>query len=626
MATLTFDKISRVITVDAPDTEITVQSLLDQIRDWEDELENMDLYKVCDASGKEALGGGVKVGITVTLIDWHITFEARTGPGYTLCSISGGNLVTLISSTGIYENPITPSAFVTITLTSSSSATLQELSSIQHSSFSGGVTVDVTSSYTGTSFPIGTGLQPVNNIPDAMAIAQDRGFGQLFIVGSITLTTGDNLSGMLVTGQDQILTEITIEAGAGVSNCKFQNSYISGVLDGGNIIMMCRVGDISYVNGYIWQCLMDHGTITLGGTQDATFMNCWSTAGDISAGKFTIDMGGTGQSLAVRGYAGGIKLTNCTDATNKASLDFSSGAVEIDSTISAGTIKVRGSVQITDNSTGTAIIDTTAVIYPENAYGGVCYVDVAHGSTGKTIYPYGTASYPVGNVTDAQAVAGAYNLHTIDFKGTIVLTASPGDKTIRGSGSAMGNVVVLNGMTLAETKIQNCTVTGSCIGSDMELREVIIYNVSGVDGLLYGCGLSGTLTIDKAGDSIITKSLVAIDRPSYVSMTGANTSFKGDIDVGHVEFQNMTAGCSAAITLNHGDIEFASTCIGGDAILHGDVTVIDNSTGVTIDSEHTVTSIDSAIAVWDKLTSDHGTAGTMGKIQKQILNGTLAGL
>jgi hypothetical protein len=164
MASLSFDKLNKIITVDSPDTEITIQELIDKIRDWEDEQEQLSIYKVANATGKEELGGGVKVGITLTLIDWKITFEARLGPTWTLCNINGGNLVRYDTDTLTYGNPIEPSAYTTITLTSSSSATLQELEQLQYSSFQNAVWVDVTSSNYGTDFPNGSRAYPVNNI------------------------------------------------------------------------------------------------------------------------------------------------------------------------------------------------------------------------------------------------------------------------------------------------------------------------------------------------------------------------------------------------------------------------------------------------------------------------------
>lgn len=126
-----YDKINKIITIPLPKTEVTIQELLNDIRDFEDEVIGIDIYKIADASGKEELGGGVQVGITLKLIEWKLKFADRPGPNWVNCNVRGGNLVAveIDSTTGeeIFVVPIEPSAYVTVSLTASSSATLQDL-------------------------------------------------------------------------------------------------------------------------------------------------------------------------------------------------------------------------------------------------------------------------------------------------------------------------------------------------------------------------------------------------------------------------------------------------------------------------------------------------------------------
>lgn len=91
---LTFDRATNGIQVNAPRTVITIQELTNLIREYEDEWESMAFSAIIKAAGKDALGGGVFVGITLTLLDpWEIFFEARPGPDVVECFIRGGNLV-----------------------------------------------------------------------------------------------------------------------------------------------------------------------------------------------------------------------------------------------------------------------------------------------------------------------------------------------------------------------------------------------------------------------------------------------------------------------------------------------------------------------------------------------------
>jgi hypothetical protein len=80
MPTLSIDwQISpRIIIVDAPDTEISAQQIVDLCRDVEDQTDNIGYAKLVNAAGKEDLGGGTTVGITLELQNARIGFEDRT--------------------------------------------------------------------------------------------------------------------------------------------------------------------------------------------------------------------------------------------------------------------------------------------------------------------------------------------------------------------------------------------------------------------------------------------------------------------------------------------------------------------------------------------------------------------
>ncbi len=322
----------------------------------------MDNKSIVDASGKESLGGGTKVGLTIKLLNAKVAFEARSGPDWVLCSLDGGNLVA-VDENGDDMDAREPTAFVTIDRTSSASATLQEQDALRYSSYGGVVSVDVTSSLSGTDYPAGNMEFPVNNVQDAIFIANDKGFDTLFIRGDLTLDTGDAVEGFTLVGQNATRSHLTVLDGAETYGCEFRNFTINGVLDGKCSAIECNIGALNYVNGYIYNSVLMESVITLGGGADAIFLDCWS--GVAGASTPTIDMGGSGQGLAVRGYSGGLKLTNRT-GTDAVSIDFHSGQLKVDSTVTNGTIIVRGTVgKITDDSTGSAVVDTEGVTNQE---------------------------------------------------------------------------------------------------------------------------------------------------------------------------------------------------------------------------------------------------------------------
>ena len=123
---ITFDKINKLIVI-TTDTEVTIQNLINAIRDYEDENENLEIASLANAYGKQSLGGGALGGITLELInDWRVKFEDRNPPDYIPCIIYGGNLVA-INQYG--NNPIKTSAYTQVTIAQSSSPTIVETGS-----------------------------------------------------------------------------------------------------------------------------------------------------------------------------------------------------------------------------------------------------------------------------------------------------------------------------------------------------------------------------------------------------------------------------------------------------------------------------------------------------------------
>lgn len=97
---ISLSKVDRIISITNPTTDVTIAELIDTVREWEDELENMTLPYVIDTGGKFSLGGGTYTAKSVLLSDeWQIQFWNGVGQGF----IGGGNL-----GGGVGGNPIKP--------------------------------------------------------------------------------------------------------------------------------------------------------------------------------------------------------------------------------------------------------------------------------------------------------------------------------------------------------------------------------------------------------------------------------------------------------------------------------------------------------------------------------------
>ncbi len=416
----------RIIRVAAPSVELTIQDLHDTLTDIEQQPQNIVYTKLIVTEGKQPLGGSVVVGLTATLQNALVAFDARktsassgtvtstdvtgriltdsagtliidavltgativnasdvavasvvtvdletqlttdvlgdgtdnqfdSGDVYkiwniTQCSVTGGNLVAVDGVGSPLSSPILPTAGTQVVITASASATLQELLDIQHSSFNGGVMVKAGSGFSGVTYPIGTPRQPVDNIPDAVLIATERGFTTIFIQDDFTFDIGDILTDFRIAGENAALSTITINSGAVITNCEIREATVTGILDGGSTINLGHANNLTFVDGHIHDCIIG-GTITLSGVANLHLVNC-NSSGAVAAPIF--DLANSGSALNIRGFDGELVLTN-KSGSEEVNVDMNSGDVRITSTVTNGQVTVRGHGRVLDDATGLAL-------------------------------------------------------------------------------------------------------------------------------------------------------------------------------------------------------------------------------------------------------------------------------
>jgi hypothetical protein len=122
--TVDFSSSPRIITIAAPSTTIILQDLYDTLRSLEDDEIGILYPRLLDAAGKQSLGNDVYVGITLTLRNALLAFAARTGPAWSVCRVTGGNLVATDVLGVTLDTPISPTAYTQIILAAASSSTL----------------------------------------------------------------------------------------------------------------------------------------------------------------------------------------------------------------------------------------------------------------------------------------------------------------------------------------------------------------------------------------------------------------------------------------------------------------------------------------------------------------------
>jgi hypothetical protein len=350
-----------LILIQSTPTEIRQLNINDfrlALKDLEDSTEGMPFPDTHNHVAPISVGGVDLARVIEILEPYTVTFE----DGQYAVNLVGAN-----SNIGDRTN------VNQVSVRSANSAGLPDIEAIQAASYNGLVTVRSDSIYSGITYPVGTNSYPVNNIPDARAIAARQGLNGLKIIGQYTLDTGDDISNFSVYGINAMNTQIVINPGANTLNAQIVDAYVTGNLDGGALLERCMVDNLNYINGVIYNCMLQPGTISLGGTNPAYFLNCYSGV----PGQMTpeIDMNGTGNEdtpLVMRNYAGGILLKQKT-GPGLVSIDLGSGQVKIDPTCVNGAITVRGDGKVITTSgvhIDTGIINGNLQVYNEANYGG----------------------------------------------------------------------------------------------------------------------------------------------------------------------------------------------------------------------------------------------------------------
>ena len=113
----------RIITIAAPSTSATIQDLSDTLRVLEgNRILPMSRDYILDNEGKFDLGTKL-TGISLRLINAKLAFEARPGPTWAECAVTGGNLAS-VDDVGASQWPIEFTNYTSVTFESDTSAAL----------------------------------------------------------------------------------------------------------------------------------------------------------------------------------------------------------------------------------------------------------------------------------------------------------------------------------------------------------------------------------------------------------------------------------------------------------------------------------------------------------------------
>jgi len=535
--TVTINWESRVITVPKVDTTL-IQSVPTEIREHDMNVFRLVLRDIEDSEEGivyqnthnhfAPIGvGGITLARVVELINnYTVTYE----DGQYAINIIGGN-----SNIGdnVNVNQVSVRSF--------NSAGLVTSAGIEAMEYNNAVWVDVNSVAIGALYPVGTPRLPTNNIPDAILIAENRGFSRIHIIGNFTLDTGDDIAGYTVYGQDSTKTLLTVNTGAYTAGAIFENMTVTGVFDDAANFHLCSLIDIQFVQGYIYESVLN-GTITLAGSGLTGIYNCWDgKSGDGSATFPVINFNGSGRSLIMRNYFGDLILTNKT-GSEITEIDQSSGIIELASTITNGIIKIRGTVDVIDNSTGSAIVDISQVIDPSQIASYV-WDEVLIGSEHNVTNSAGKRLRDLGSqvVHTDTAQGSAANGNQIQ----LALSAADYDGAYDPS-----RITIIDGTGAGQTRLiyeYEGSIRTATVDRDWKIppditSEYIVFADAGREHINEGLARGGTI-------NTITLNALASDVDNvYEFQSVFIRSGKGQDQVGHVASYD---GTTKIVTLHH---------------------------------------------------------------------------
>lgn len=489
----------------------------------------------------------------------------------------------------------------TIFIKPSESETIQLNSeSIVFSSFQGAVWVNVNSIYDtigSSTEPNGNTERPVNNIQLAVDIAEERGFKNIMIIGDITLGAGDTLRKYTIVGENPTNTKITILDAAIVEDCTIFNAEITGILDGGATLRECLVDGLSYVNGFMVDCALTQTPVVLGGNAQASFLRCYS----IVAGALTpiIDVGGTGQSLVVRYFSGGLRIINRT-GIDPMSIDFESGHFIADASCTNGEISARGSFKLTDNTTETCTIDTAGRTMMQSDVEVIANMTTAYlqrsvyVNTELIVDGDGSQASPFNNVNSAKDFAEANGINNIYVAGDIVVPSNLKGMNVQGIGLAR---IDFNGQDIKNSRFTQCSLSGNYTGGIIAI-ECELENDLHLAGHFMECEILGNVIANPAVEILMYNCMSGNHGvENTLSMNaGAGTNviingYSGELKI--TDADSVTD--MLEVNMSQGKLTFDASCVAGELKARGGCTFVNNSTSTVIDDTYDKLSITQAV-------------------------------
>jgi len=342
---LIVDWIAKIISVPKSYT-ILVQSSPIEIRRLDIDIFRLDLKDLEDSEEGMVYPDTHQHNTTITVGGVTLARVIEMINGYTITFEDGNYAVNLVGANSNIADVVNLNQ---VSIRSGNSAGLIDLPAIRLQSFIGArIYIDTVVGAAGTVFPKGTPPFPVDNFDDAHAIEVLLNLTRYNLRGDIIFQAGDDLVDSEWFGASFISASLVF-SGQEMDHATFHQMGLTGQFNGRATFECCSFGSVTDFAGVAIGCCLD-GDVTLDSAdaEDVLFKNCTSL-GVVSA---VLDCNGSSGKVHLSNWVGGIIISNFS-ASNEMVIDCTTGTIELDSSCTAGVIKVRmnaASASLIDNS------------------------------------------------------------------------------------------------------------------------------------------------------------------------------------------------------------------------------------------------------------------------------------
>ncbi len=223
------------------------------------------------------------------------------------------------------------------------------------------VCLDVDNGATGTAYPMGSKESPVNNLADALTIAELYNFKIINICGELTIEDEEDIGGYTFTSARSLTNKIII-VNAETEGTLFDNVTISGQMDGSVRYTYCVIDDVTNLKGGVKNSLLLNN-LDLVTADKAIYLTDVDSL--ISSVDEYVEIEVNTAKLNMIRCHGNFELKNKT-GTDMTFIGLSGGKIKIASSCTAGSIFISGIAEIEDNSGAGCTVYTDKVLNPND--------------------------------------------------------------------------------------------------------------------------------------------------------------------------------------------------------------------------------------------------------------------